>query len=263
VSYRTPGPATGRTGRGPRRRFRLTLAGALLTVGVLAAGAGLVTLAMDGRAAPVPGHAGPVPSGTGARSRPTTSTSVAPVVPQDNWTTLINPASGLSYQIPPAGWTTAPQAGQLGAVTLAQGAERTAYTCGTPPERLLRGVLGSGRAPRTDPATLAVTVARAAAVQYYSTGGTPPKVTVDPAEGVRRGTRSGATLDGVLVRAIATQHADPCLASQGEILVFVLRFPDHDGVLLVNADMSGGPDSPAPATDRELRAIVGTAGPTT
>jgi hypothetical protein len=186
-----------------------------------------------------------------------------PPAPQDGWTTLSNPASGLSYQIPPANWSTSPQDGSVAQVTLAQGAERSAYTCGKPPERFIRGVLGSGSAPGTDPATLAEAVAQAAATQYYSTdGAAPPTVTVDQAQPVTRKTDSGATLRGATVRAIAHQHADPCLAGEGEVLVFVLRFPDHDGVLLVNADVAGGPASPAPATDRELMRIVSTARPT-
>ncbi|HKN99594.1 MAG TPA: hypothetical protein VJX10_20910, partial [Pseudonocardiaceae bacterium] len=32
-----------------------------------------------------------------------------PAAPQDGWTTLSNPASGLSYQIPPTDWSTSPQ----------------------------------------------------------------------------------------------------------------------------------------------------------
>jgi hypothetical protein len=129
-------------------------------------------------------------------------------------------------------------------------------------ERLLRGVLGSGSAPHVDPAGLAASVAQSAAFQYYATGSSLPKVTVDRAQPVSRRTKSGMTLHGVLVHATATQHADPCLAGQGELLVFVLQFPDHDGVLLVNADVAGGPAQPAPATDGELRTIVGTAQPT-
>jgi hypothetical protein len=186
-----------------------------------------------------------------------------PSAPQDGWTTLSNPASGLSYQIPPTDWSTSPQDGSVAQVTLAQGAERSAYTCGKPPERFIRGVLGSGSAPGTDPATLAEAVAQAAATQYYSTdGAAPPKVTVGKAQPVTRKTDSGTILHGAVVRAIAHQHADPCLAGEGEVLVFVLRFPDHDGVLLVNADVAGGPASPAPATDRELMTIVSTARPT-
>lgn len=206
------------------------------------------------------------PTAPSAQTRQATPTSpqptVAPLVQQPNWTTLSNPASGLSYQIPPTNWSTNPTIGPVGSVTLAQGAERTAYTCGNPPERLLRGILGSGSAPKIDPVGLADALAQAAATLYYSTGNHPPTVTVDPAMPVQRKTANGTMLHGVLVRAIAAQHADSCLASQGELLVFVLQFADHDGVLLVNADIAGGPASPVPATDRELRAIVGTATPT-
>ena len=182
----------------------------------------------------------------------------------DEWSTLSDPASGLSYQIPPSRWRTNPDVGTAGSVALTQGAELTAYTCGTPVERLLRGVLGSGSAPRSgtasDMATLADSVAVAAANQYYHDSGAPV-VALDPPTRLTR-TSHGTTLDGVLVRAVASQHADHCLASRGEVLVFVLRFGDHDGVLVVNGDLAGGPADPAPVTDTELRAIVGTARPT-
>jgi hypothetical protein len=251
---RRRGPKHARPRRGP------TLVGALLAIGALAVVAGLVTVVTNAaKPQAVNGHAQPVPTAT------TTRRGTSPVPPprtHDDWTTLSNPASGLSYQIPPANWSTNPQVGTVGSVTLAQGAERTAYTCGTPPERLLRGVLGSGSAPRTTPVDVASAAAQTAAVEYYSTNGTPPRVTVDSTQPVLRRTRAGATLTGVLLRATVTQHADPCLASQGEILVFVLQFPDHDGVLLVNADVAGGPAQPAPATDGELRSIVDTARPT-
>jgi hypothetical protein len=187
----------------------------------------------------------------------------APLVPQpQTWPTLSSPASGLSYQIPPTLWFSAPQDGTIGQVSLAQGAERTAYTCGKPLERLLRGTLGSGSAPRTDPGAVAEAVAQAAATQYYSTGATPPTLTVGKAQPVRRTTHSGAIIQGALVVATARQHADRCLASRGEVLVFVLRLADKDGVLVVNADTGGGPADPPPATDAELRRIIATARPT-
>lgn len=204
------------------------------------------------------------PSGATAAAQPSPPTSAGafPLVQQANWTTLSNSASGLSYQIPPTGWTMNPQIGDVGSVTLAQGAERTAYTCGQPLERLLRGIMGSGSAPKSDPTDVADAVAQAAATLYYTTGNQPPTVAVDPAQPVQRSMSNGTVLHGVVVRAIATQHADQCLGSRGEVLVFVLQFPDHDGVLLVNADVAGGPARPAPASDAELRAIVGTATPT-
>jgi hypothetical protein len=196
----------------------------------------------------------------GDRAVPGVAVPAAP--PPPGWSTLIDPDSGLSYQIPPTGWSTNPAVGTAGSVTLTQGAQLPAYTCGNPVERLLRGVLGSGSAPRTDPAVLGAAVATAAANQFYRSGTTAPTVKLDPAQPVRRTTASGTTLTGVLVRATVTQHADPCLASKGEVLVFVLQFSDHDGVLVVNGDLAGGPASPAPATDAALRAIVDTAQPT-
>jgi hypothetical protein len=234
----------------------------VLAVVVVGAAAAII-LAGGDRA--VPGSAVAVGRpGTSASSTqsPSSTATVEPLTPKPGWDTLSNPASGLSYQIPPTMWATNPQLGTVGPVALAQGAERTAYTCGKPLERLLRGVLGSGSAPRIDPGDLAVAVAQAAATQYYSTGSTPPQVSVGAAQPVQRRTGAGKTVTGALVRATAKQHADPCLASQGEILVFVLQFADHDGVLLVNADVAGGPAKPAPATDTELRSIIATAHPT-
>jgi hypothetical protein len=181
---------------------------------------------------------------------------MALVSPAGAWNTLSDPASGLSYQIPPADWHTNPDVGSAGPVKLTQGAERAAYTCGNPVERLLRGVLGSGSAPRTDPAGLANSVAMAAATAYYHDSAAPT-IKLDPPQRI---TRTGLT--GVLVRAVASQHTDKCLASQGEVLVLVLQFGDHDGVLVVNGDLAGGPSDPPPATDAELRAIAGTAQPT-
>lgn len=121
-------------------------------------------------------------------------------------------------------------------------------------------MLGSGSAPRTNPVTLADAVASSAAGQYYRDAGATIKV--DPPQSVRRTTHRGAVLTGVLVRAVVTQHVDACLASTGEVLVLVLQFGDHDGVLMVNGDVAGGPAHPGPATDAELRAIVDTATPT-
>jgi hypothetical protein len=226
-------------------------------VGAVVVVAAVVAIIVWGGDDAVAGRAAPV-------TRPPASSTapVAPLAPQPDWTTtLSNPASGLSYQIPPD-WSTDPQVGTISSVALGQGAKRTAYTCGKPTERLLRGVLGSGSAPKIDPATLAAAVAQAAATQYYATDSAPPSVTLQPAQPVTRTTKAGTKLTGVLVRATATQRVDPCLASKGEVLVFVLQFADHDGVLLVNADLAGGPASPAPATERELLTIVGTARPT-
>ncbi|HEX4701265.1 MAG TPA: hypothetical protein VH352_03975 [Pseudonocardiaceae bacterium] len=237
MSHHTPGRhALRRPNRTPRRRVVALVVGVVVVVVLVIAIGGHDSV--SGRAVPVP--------------RP----------PEPGWSTLIDPDSGLSYRIPPTGWTTNPTVGTAGSVTLTQGALLPAYTCGNPIERLQRGILGSGSAPRTDPAALADAVATAAANQYYRSGATAPTVKLDPAQPVRRQTGKGTTLTGVLVRATVTQHTDACLASEGEVLVFVLQFSDHDGVLVVNGDLAGGPASPAPATDASLRAIVDTAQPT-
>jgi hypothetical protein len=287
VSYPTPGPYPpsggfeaqpdgpedyqGGPDLPPRRQGGLlvvlamiVVVGVVATLAVLRGGVSPV----DGQALPAPG--GPVaPPGTGTppsgggTAPPVSGTPVAPYAPQQGWTTLSSPTSGLSYQMPPTHWKTDPDQGTAGAVTLTEGANRDPYTCGTPVERLLRGVLGSGSTPAIDPTGVGEAVAASAATQYYANGNTPPTVKVDPPQPVQRKTKSGQTLDGVLVRAVASQSTDKCLASQGEVLVFVLAFADHDGVLVVNGDTAGGPATPAPSTDGELRQIIGTAQPTT
>lgn len=213
-------------------------------------------------AGPQTGGAQPAPPSGGSGQSSGLGPPVAPFAPQQGWTTLSNPASGLSYQMPPTHWKTDPEGGTAGAVALSQGAQRDAYTCGTPVERLLRGVLGSGTAPGIDPTGVGEAVAASAATQYYLNGTTPPKVQVSPPQAVQRTMKNGQVVNGVLVRAVATQSTDKCLATSGEVLVFVLQFPDHDGVLVVNGDLTGGPATPAPSSDQELREIIGTAQPT-
>lgn len=198
--------------------------------------------------APASGSSAPTSRGSGA-------------VPQDGWTTLRNPTAGLSYQIPPTGWTTQTSDGTAGPVTLTQGGRRTAYTCGTPAQEYLRGQLGSGVTPPATPAQVANALAYTAASEYYTTGTTPPQVAVGAVEQITRTTPNGSTVSGVVVGAIATQSKDPCLASKGEVLVLVIALSNQDAVLMVNGDLSGGPATPAPATDAELRTIVATAIP--
>jgi hypothetical protein len=127
---------------------------------------------------------------------------------------------------------------------------------------LWRGLLGSGSAPDTEPATLAAAVARDAVTAYYGTVSKPPQVEVAPASPITRRTPNGLILAGAVVTATASQHANPCVASEGEVQVFVLRFADHDGVLVVNTDIAGGPTDPGPGTDDEIRAIIDSAQPT-
>jgi hypothetical protein len=181
--------------------------------------------------------------------------------PDDTWTTLRNAASGLSYQIPPSLWTPQTNDGTDGPVNLRNGARRTAYTCGTPGQEYVRGELGSGTAPAAGPDQVATALAYTAASQYYSSGSQGPRISVDPAQPVQRRTPSGKTVQGAVVRAIATQNADKCLADRGEVLVLVLQLTDSDAVLVVNGDLSGGPATPAPPTEDELRKILDSAVP--
>ena len=64
------------------------------------------------------------------------------------------------------------------------------------------------------------------------------------------------------IEAIADQQGDPCLASEGEVLVLVFALADRDAVLIVDGDTEGGPADPPPATNDQLQAILDTAIPT-
>jgi hypothetical protein len=188
-----------------------------------------------------------------------------PLGPHSDWTTLINPQGGLRYQIPPTGWRPENAAGgNVGQVQLRQGAYFTAYTCGTPATIYQRGQLGSGSAPKADPALLATSLARLAATSYYAPPGSPaaPMITVAGPEPVTRVLDDGTSVSGVQVEAIANQQGDPCLASEGEVLVLVFALADRDAVLVVNGDTEGGPASPPPTTNDQLQAILDTAIPT-
>ena len=188
-----------------------------------------------------------------------------PLGPHPDWTTLINPQGGLRYQIPPTGWRQENAAGgNVGQVQLRQGAYLTAYTCGTPARIYQRGQLGSGSAPKADPALLATSLARLAATSYYTPPGstTSPTITVAGPEPVTRVLDDGTSVTGVQVEAIANQQGDPCLDSEGEVRVRVFARADRDAVLVVDADTEGGPASPPPATNDQLQAILDTAVPT-
>jgi hypothetical protein len=184
--------------------------------------------------------------------------------PHPNWTTLINPTSGLTYQIPPTGWHTEDSAGQLGQVQLTGGGYYNPYTCGNPAKGYQRGAVGSGSAPKADPTVLATTLARTAAQDYYTPAGSAvaPMVTVSGPESVQRTLPNGDSVSGIQVEAIADQQTDPCLAAEGEVLVLVLILPQRDAVLVVNGDTAGGPATPLPATTDDLQAILDTATPT-
>lgn len=231
-----------------RRRLGI----ALLVVSLLSFLAGTGSLVLR--------HAGTQPiAGQAALGQP------PPLGPHPDWTTLINPDGKLEYQIPPTGWRPENAAGgNVGQVQLRQGAYFTAYTCGSPAKIYQRGQLGSGSAPKTDPAVLATSLARLAAANYYTSPGstTTPLITVAGAEPVQRTLADGTSVSGVQVEAIANQQADPCLASEGAVLVLVLALPDRDAVLVVDGDTRGGPVSPPPATTDQLQAILDTAAPT-
>jgi hypothetical protein len=211
-----------------------------------------------------PGHEVTGRAEAAAVSVPTGGASGGLPREQPGWTTLSNPAAGLSYQIPPgAGWTTAPAPGQLGDLNLGQGARLSAYNCGNPANTYYRGLVGSASAPRTDPATLATALAQQAGAAYYtSVAKAVPNVTLSRASQVKL-VIGKTTVTGALVTALSRQGSDSCLASAGETAVLVLSLSQTDGILVVNGDLAGGPASPAPATTTELNQILATAEPLT
>lgn len=229
----------------PPRRWPTVLSAVAL---VVVAGVALVVAVAHGGRTLV--------TGSPAAGAPPTETSAAATRAADS-ITVINPVSGLTYQVPAVGWTVQQRVGDVAGVVLTQGARRSAYTCGNPVRLFLRGSLGSGATAATDPSDLAGALADQLATQLYaSSNGITPRVRVSPAQPVSRRTPSGATVSGAQAQAVATQSGDPCLASSGEVIVLVLRLADHDAVFMVNGDLAGGPADPAPTTDEELRRIV-------
>lgn len=186
-----------------------------------------------------------------------------PGTSESAWTLLRNPASGLSYQVPPSTWTPQANDGTDGPVVLRNGARRTAYTCAGNGQEYLRGELGSGTAPAADPGQVATALAYTAASQFYATAGKGPQITIGAAQPVHRNTPSGRSVTGAVVKAIATQSVDPCLASRGEVLVLVLPLAGQDAVLMINGDLAGGPKIPAPPPETELQRILDSAAPIT
>lgn len=134
-------------------------------------------------------------------------------------------------------------------------AEAPGYDCGG--NRYLRGIVGSALVDRpAPPRAVAEAVARDLGAAFYSTADGPGRVRISDSTDTAVG---GAR--GVLVRANITAPADDgCLATDGVLLV--LAVPAGGGeiaVLVVNGDVTGGPDTPPSPDAATLQAIVDSA----
>lgn len=217
----------------PKRRWPIAVA-IVAAVVVIAAAVVIVTTRWSPAAAPVPA--------------PTTAptTEASPAVE----TSVENEAARVRYAVP-EGWRPTEDARVgLPGMALTGVAVRGEYRCGG--KDYTRGLVGGGTAPPGEVNQVASDLARGFGRELYGSG-QGLQVTVGTPK------RSGGA---VRVDAAVTTSGDECLARRGRVTVVVL---DHAGalrVVVVNGDLEGGPQTPPPPTEAELRAIADSVRPT-
>lgn len=166
-------------------------------------------------------------------------------------------AAGLTFSVPPE-WTPAPGSGVAVAGTDLQGVQNgDPYACGGGDYvRVISGValLAAG----VPPAAAAEQVAReAGAVLYRTSAGELAQVSTATPRAVDAG---GAPAQ--LVEAHVRASPDPCLASEGLLLVLAVPVAEGTAVLVVSGDSAGGPAGAPAVPDREeLDAVIASARP--
>ena len=166
-------------------------------------------------------------------------------------------AAGLTFSVPPE-WTPSPGSGLTVAGAAVQGVQNgDPYACGGAEYvRVFSGValLAAG----VPPAAAAEQVAREAGAVLYRTGaGELAQVSTGAPRAVDAG---GAPAQ--LVEARVRASPDPCLASEGLLLVLAVPVAEGTAVLVVSADSAGGPaGAPAVPGRAELDAVIASARP--
>ncbi|WP_147459861.1 hypothetical protein [Actinokineospora cianjurensis] len=251
----------------PRRASRVPMA--LSVVAIVAAVATVVVLALVNRSSGDTPDEAAVTSTTGARpstptSRPPTTTSrprrtstTAP--PPLPGRVIDNPAAHLSYRVPTNWQVDATAKPTVAGVDFSGTAAYGPYTCGG---------TGYSRAFATsataqNPADKDVTAEKTATTftsafgRVYFPGATVASPNIRPLQ-----------VDGkkavVATAAVTSTPADPkCASTKGEVAVLAIDLdnatdtrPRGIALLVVAADLAGGPDKPAPLTEATVEAIL-------
>lgn len=167
----------------------------------------------------------------------------------------------LSYTAP-AGWTADPATSvtPLDTPALTGTTHGAGYDCGG--ETYVRGyaaaaLLPADTSPGSGPTDRAERLARwFAGVSYATADGVAPAVTVAPPRPVRVAGRGGpveATVTEVTARVAASGGCGP---SGGTVLALAAPVSGGAALLLVAADIGGGPADPAPARPATLDAVL-------
>jgi hypothetical protein len=252
----------------PRKRTNLVMIFSIVAI-VLIIGAvvAIVLLNRDGGTpqadttnTPAPSTAGPPTSSLGSKT-PSTSGSSAPdgqLKPKNpGWTVIKNDDAHLIYEVPST-WKPDPSA-TLGQTALAGAklsfvASNNDYKCQS--KGYSRGVLGGGTFPKSDVNQVAQKFAKAYGDNLYSSGKGVTTV-ADPKKITDFAGPNGKVFSGAQVEAAITTSGDPCLATTGRVAVLVIDDgTDNYKVFMVNVDVTGGPDTPAPPTAAEVQKIL-------
>ncbi|MFD1050269.1 hypothetical protein ACFQ1S_34475, partial [Kibdelosporangium lantanae] len=119
---------------------------------------------------------------------------------------------------------------------------------------------GAGTFPKSDPGQVGQKFAKAYGDDLYASGGKPNTVVADPKKITDFAGPNGKVFSGVQVDAAITSSGNQCLASTGRVSVLVIDDgTDNYKVFLVNADIAGGPATPAPPLDSEVQKILDSA----
>jgi hypothetical protein len=180
-----------------------------------------------------------------------TATTKDPLSPRNaGWSVIKNDRAKLLYEVPPD-WEPIPggsfRSKSMPDITLYGPASLTSYQCEG--NGYSRGGIGAGVVPKSDAATVATTLAKGFGEEFYSSGtaqvetSSPKQVTVNGIAGVQ--------VDGVV-----TTTGNACLATKGKVSVLVIPGPVEYQVLVVNGDLAGGPATPPPPAEDDLRKIV-------
>ncbi|WP_146108038.1 hypothetical protein V5P93_005555 [Actinokineospora auranticolor] len=235
-----------------RRRLIVVIAAVALVV-ALGAVVTVVLLNQETSGTPVVQSDPVAPSSTTTTSRPKV----------EDGQTMANPDAKLTYDVPKS-WALSNSTASFALTSLPEVkidhlAIRAPYQCGG--KDYTRGVVGSGTVSGGEINQRVTDLAKAFGKELYD-GGTGTDVVVGTPQAITRKGDKGEEAKGVAVRATVTTKGEQCLATKGDLWIVLLDYAGGMRMLVVNGDLVGGPDTPAPVPADELAAIAESARPT-
>lgn len=235
----------------------VVIIGAVVTIVLLNRGDSTPQADNNTQAPNVPGSSLPT---AGTKTAPTSGSSkpgdqLKPKNP--GWTVIKNDDAHLIYEVPST-WKPDPSQSlsepALPGAKLSFVASASDYKCQN--QGYSRGVLGGGTFPKSDVNQVAQKFAKAYGDDLYASGKGVTTV-ADPKKITDFAGPNGKVFTGAQVEAAITATSDGCLATTGRVSVLVIDDgTDSYKVFMVNADVVGGPATPAPPPVSEVQKIL-------